>query len=97
MITENNIKNLEKIVNNLSYKDYLQAYHKSTRYLKGRFTPTGRERKFSGYSLSSETLEAYNLLVLTDKKDITKENEEKIKAYLLNIKLTRSELLTDTR
>lgn len=96
MITKNNIKNLKIIVGNLAYKDYIQAYHRSNIYKKGKFTKTGRERKFEGYSLSAETLEAYELLLIATNKATNKisiKEGEEIKKYLLKIKLTQSELL----
>ena len=38
MITEKNIEDLKIILSNLSYKDYIEAYRKSDRYLKGLYT-----------------------------------------------------------
>lgn len=91
MITTNNIKELRNIVSNLSYEDWITAYRKSSRYLKGVYTPSGRERKFKGYTLSDKTMEAYNILNLTSRENTTTE-EENIKGYLLRIKLLNPEL-----
>ena len=93
MITLNNISDLKTIVSNLSYKDYKQAYEKSNRFLKGKYTPAGKERKFKGYSLSDDTLEAREYLLLANKNNITGEEIEQIKAYLLKIKLLDYNLL----
>lgn len=93
MITSTNIENLKTIVSNLAYKDYKNAYQKSDRYLKGKYTPSGKERKFKGYSLSDETTEANELLQLTTKTNITHDEVESIKGYLLRIKLIRDFLL----
>ena len=97
MITENNIKNLEMITSNFANKNWYNANKNSARVKYGRFTPSRKEGNWNKYSLSSETLEAYELLKKTIKKDISKEDEEEIKSYLLRIKMTRSELLKDIR
>ena len=94
MITENNIENLKIIVENLAFNDYQQAYKKSNCYLKGKYTPKGKERKFEGYSLSEETEKAHELYKLSLKSEITIDEEEAIKGYLLKIKMLDSHLLT---
>ena len=93
MITGNNIVDLNNIVLNLAYKDSMEAYKKSARYKKGRYTKTGKERKFEGYKLSDETEEAFNLLTLATSGEISKEDEEIIKAYLLKTKLLNENLI----
>lgn len=97
MITENNIKELEIITSNLAYKDYIEAYQKSDRFLKGRYTSSGRERKFKGYSLSSDTLEARELLIKSNSDNIIEKDIEIIKGYLLKTKMLRPELLEVNR
>ena len=92
MITENNIKNLKVILSNLSYRDYVTAYRKSNRFKLGIYTPSGKERKFKGYSLSSETQKVYNLLNCALKGAL---KEEEIKEYLLDIKLNNNSLLKE--
>ena len=92
MITENNIKNLKVILSNLSYRDYVEAYRESNRFKLGKSTPSGKERKFKGYSLSAETQKVYNLLNCALKGVL---KEEEIKEYLLDIKLNNNSLLKD--
>ena len=45
MLTEKNIKDLKIILSNLSYKDYIEAYRKSARYLKGPYTKKWKAKK----------------------------------------------------
>ena len=90
MITESNIDNLYRITSNLSNRDYqntlnnYKQHHKCIKY--GSFS----------YSLSGETLEALEHYKLATLKNITKEQEEQVKAYLLKIKFFQPNLLTET-
>lgn len=94
MITEKNIKDLEIILSNLSYKDYIEAYRKSDRYLKGPYTKSGRQRRFKGYTLSDEAVKVYNYIIKALNPDgFEKEEIEEIKGYLLSIKLNHRHLL----
>lgn len=87
MITQNNIDNLYRIASNLSMKDYL------------RMNP--KKRSVSGYpkhvpySLSDETREATELLKAAQKQEISINEEEQTKTYLLKIKLVQPELLNE--
>ena len=96
MLTEKNIKDLKIILSNLSYKDYIEAYRKSARYLKGPYTKSGRQRRFKGYTLSDEAIKVHNYIIMAlNPGGFEKEEIEEIKRYLLNIKLNRSYLLED--
>lgn len=96
MLTEKNIKDLKIILSNLSYKDYIDAYRKSARCLKGPYTKSGRQRRFKGYTLSDEAIKVHNYIIIALNQDSFKKEEiEEIKGYLLNIKLNRSYLLED--
>ena len=96
MITEKNIEDLKIILSNLSYKDYIEAYRKSDRYLKGQYTKSGRQRRFKGYTLSDEAAKVHNYIIMAlNPGGFEKEEIEEIKRYLLNIKLNRSYLLED--
>ena len=64
MITEKNIEDLKIILSNLSYKDYIEAYRKSARYLKGPYTKSGRQRRFKGYTLSHEAAKVHNYIIM---------------------------------
>ena len=88
MITQSNIDNLYKITSNLAMQDYLRM---NPRDRNGK--PKYKEHR--QYSLSTETLEAQELYAIATKceQDITQAEKEKIKAYLLKIKLVRPELL----
>ena len=97
MITENNIKELNIIISNLSNKDWYEANKNSARAKKGRYTPSGKERKWNSYSLSSNTIEAYDKLNIALKKNITNNEIKEVKSYLLKIKMCQPELLTDIR
>lgn len=87
MITQNNIDNLYKIASNLSMKDYLRMNPKK-RSVNGY-------PKHVPYSLSGETIQATEHLKTAQKQEITREEEEEIKAYLLKIKLIQPELLAE--
>ena len=97
MITNNNIKDLEKITSSLSFIDYVRDYKNSNRYKLGAFTPLGKQRKVTRTSLSSDTMEAYNILVLSSRKNISIEQETEIKRYLLNVKFDSRDLLNFDR
>jgi len=90
MITEQNKDNLYRITSNLSFSDYQIAlnrykqHHKNIRYAD-----------FS-YSLSSETIEAKEFYGMACKQDITIDQEEEIKAYLLKIRLAYPDLWEQT-
>ena len=91
MITDKNIDNLYRITSNLALKDFKQMNPKPKMNSKG-FT------NFKPYSLSDDTKEALNLLKIAQKpqQDITQNEEEQIKAYLLKIKLVYPELIEQT-
>ena len=80
MITLQNLQNLYNITANLAYKDYRAM------------NPKGG-KKHRPYSLSGETREALELYALARTTDLSREDEERIKAYLLKIKMGRPELL----
>lgn len=80
MITENNIKRLDDLIKKYAMQDYLRANPKKK---DGRL----KYKTYHPYSLSSETNEAREMYALARKKDITKEEEETVKAYLLKHKL----------
>ena len=80
MITSQNLQNLYNITANLAYKDYRAM------------NPKGG-KKHRPYSLSGETREALELYALARTTDLSREDEERIKAYLLKIKTGRPELL----
>lgn len=88
MITQNSIDNLYKISSNLSMKDY-----RAMNPIKKDNTP--KYKKHRPYSLSDETIKATELLKIASKQEVTREEEEQIKAYLLKIKLTRPHLLEE--
>jgi len=80
MITSQNLQNLYNITANLAYKDY--------RAMNPKGGKTHRP-----YSLSGETREALELYALARTTDLSREDEERIKAYLLKIKMGRPSLL----
>ena len=86
MITEKNIDNLYRITSNFSYRDYMAV------------NSNNKTKHVKPYSLSDDTKEALNLLKIAQKpqQDITQNEEEQIKAYLLKIKLVYPELLEQT-
>lgn len=89
MITQTNIDNLYKISSNLSMKDYLIMNPKDK---NGK----PKYRTHRPYSLSDETIEATELLKIAYKEqDVTIEEEEQIKGYLLKIKMLYPELLEE--
>jgi len=90
MITESNKDNLYRITSNLSFKDYQSAVNSYK--LLNKSIKWG---KFS-YSLSSETKEALEYYKTACKQDITADQEEEIKAYLLKIRLVYSDLWEQT-
>ena len=76
-----NQQNLYNITANLAYKDYRAM------------NPKGG-KKHRPYSLSGETREALELYALARTTDLSREDEERIKAYLFKIiKMGRPELL----
>jgi len=89
MITENNIDNLYRIVSNLSWKDFKQANPKPKMNSKG-------ETNYKPYFLSDETQEAQRFYSMSIRTNVTREQEEQIKIYLLKIKLSQPELLKQT-
>lgn len=80
MITSHNQQNLYNITANLAYKDYRAM------------NPKGG-KKHRPYSLSGETREALELYALARTTDLSREDEERIKAYLFKIIMGRPELL----
>ena len=90
MITEKNIDNLYRITSNLSFRDYknsLESYRQHHKRIKwGDFS----------YSLSGETLEARDYYGMACNHDVTREQEEAIKAYLLKIRYSQPELMEGT-
>jgi len=90
MITENNIDNLYRITSNLSFKDYTDQLNAHKKQNKGRV------RTDFSYSLSSETLEALEMYKTACKQDITTDQEEEIKTYLLKIRFAYPQLWEQT-
>ena len=89
MITQNNIENLYKISSNLSMKDYRSMNPKKT-------DNTPKYKKHHPYGLSDETIEATELLKIAYKRtEVTREEEEQIKGYLLKIRIVQPELLEE--
>lgn len=76
MITQKNIERLSGIVSLLALKDYKRANPKRKVNKNGTV-------KHNPYTLSEETEEARRLLINAKKENITREEEEEIKAYLL--------------
>ena len=90
MITANNIDMLYKIASNLSAADYQSALNSYKQHrTKIRFGD------FS-YSLSGETLEARDYYGIACGRNITVEQEEQIKAYLLKVRFSRPDLIEKT-
>ena len=83
MIMPKTIDNLYRIASNLSYKDY-------------RAVNNGKQKKFVPYSLSDDTREADEYLKIAQKENVSIEEEESIKAYVMKIRKTQEHLLTDT-
>jgi hypothetical protein len=90
LITEANRDNLYRITSNLSYKDYQNAlksykqYHKRIKY--GDFS----------YSLSAETVEALEHYKTACQQEITADQEEAVKVYLLKIRFAYPDLWEQT-
>ena len=89
MITEQNKDNLYRITSNLSFKDYEQAKEKF-----GKISFNSR-KKFT-YNLSDMTIEALDYYKIACKHDITQEEIETVKAYLLKIRFAYPELWEET-
>ena len=81
---------LYNIISNFAMKDYLNTNYKNGKKISKKDKP---------YSLSLETLEAkkfYNMLCFcNDSNDITPEQEEEIKGYLLSFRTHRTEYIKD--
>lgn len=84
MITENNLKRLDNLVAKYALMDYKRANPKR------RIRKDGTV-KHNPYTLSPLTNEAREMLTLARKKDITREEEEIVKAYLLKQKMIGEE------
>lgn len=82
MITKNNIERLDKLVAKYAMQDFLRVNTTKNGTIRKRHVP---------YSLSPLTNEAREMLILARKEDITKEEEENVKAYLLKAKMTGME------
>ena len=80
------IQDLEAILSNLSYKDFKQANPGC------RIGRDGR-RVHRAYSLSGETMEALEMLNRVTRMDITAEDEDIIKGFLLPYRVNRREYL----
>ena len=86
------VKNdLYNIVSNLAYQDYYRKNHH----------PNGKrkKKKHNPYCLSCETEEALEIYTVACKEteEITREEEEKIKAYLVKFRFYRPEYLNPTK
>ena len=90
MITANNIDTLYKITSNLSYDDYQSALNSYKLHHK-----TIGAGGFS-CSLSDDTKEARDYYGIACQRDITTEQEEAVKAYLLKIRFSRPDLIEKT-
>lgn len=91
MITKSNIDNLYKIVSNLSFSDYEMARGR----LKVKKDKFKMFKDFS-YSLSGETLDALEIYKLACKNNISKQDKERVKAFLLKVKIVQPYLLERT-
>ena len=80
-------EDLNSIISNYAMKDFNQYNRKKdgTYYKKRR-----------PYNLSSETMEAKEILEIALKKNITAEEEEIIKAYLIPYRVFETDLLINT-
>lgn len=74
---------LYNIYSNLSMRDFLQVNYKSG----------NKSKKHIPYSLSQDTIESLEIYKIACKDEITQIEEEKIKGYLLPIRILRSHLL----
>ena len=81
MITENNVKRLENIVAHFAMEDYKRANPKRKISRK-----TGM-LIHNPYSLSQQTNEAREMLRISRKENISQDEEETVKAYLLKMKM----------
>jgi len=80
---------LYNIVSNLAMQDYKQANYKNGKRISRKYIP---------YSLSYDTEKAkeiQNLIIGKTPEQITAEQEESIKAFLLTYRTTRTEYLTE--
>lgn len=91
MITEQALskarQDLYNITSNLSMQDYIRTNYRNGKRISKKHIP---------YSLSSDTEQAkeyYNIVCGATPEDITPEQEEQIKAFLLSCRLNRTELL----
>ena len=82
MITKDNIDRLDKLVAKYAMQDFLRVNTTKNGTIRKRHVP---------YSLSPLTNEAREMLILARKEDITTEEEEIVKAYLLKKKMTGEE------
>jgi hypothetical protein len=88
MITENNIKRLDNIVSKYAMQDYLRANPNTPAERRKRMRKMLKgESAHNSYSLSLETNQAREMLHLAHKKNITAEEENTIKSYLLKKKM----------
>lgn len=78
MITEKNIERLDNLVKKYAMQDYKRA-------------APHWARRHRSYTLSPLTNEAREMLQLARKENITKEEEETVKAYLLKKKMLGEE------
>jgi len=80
-------KDLQAIISNYAMESYLQANRKKDgTYYKKR----------KPYTLPDEAMTANELLKLTYNSDITVEQEEQIKAFLIPYRTVRTEYLINT-
>ena len=88
MIVKNNIINLNNILGNLSFDCYYNVNYKNGK----------RKYKYNqSYSLNDEALKCLELLKIANKNDITIDEEEEIKAFLLRYKLLNGSYLLDNK
>lgn len=80
-------KDLNSIISNFAMNDFNKYNKKSN----GEYYKKRRQ-----YNLSSQTLEAKEILDLTYKNTITLDDERIIKAYLIPFRTLRTELLINT-
>lgn len=83
---------VDNILANLSLKDWWNVNKNSPRAKNGKYTPTGKQRDWLPYSLSSETIEATEILKLIH-EDMNKEDEEKVKAFIMKYRLLHPEYI----
>lgn len=76
MITKRNIERLENLVEKYAMQDYKRANPKPKMYANGK-------TNHKPYSLSPGTNEAREMLHLARKKNITEDEENSVKTYLL--------------